>query len=73
VQRDHAQLLIDVSRLLTREGVCVFSCNLRSFLPDLETLGRAHVELEDITQQTIPGDFSRTPKVHHTYLVRHTG
>lgn len=70
VQRDHVELLIDVSRLLTRNGVCVFSCNLRSFAPALEPLARAGVSLEDITAQTIPEDFARNQRVHHTYLLR---
>ena len=72
VQRDHAELLITVSRLLTRNGVCVFSCNLRSFKPDVEALAKAGVEIEDITAKTIPEDFARNPKIHHCYLVRRT-
>ena len=70
VQRDHAELLIGVSRLLAKGGTCVFSCNLRSFKPDVATLAKAGVAIEDITAQTIPFDFARTPKVHHCYLVR---
>ena len=70
VQRDHAELLIDVSRLLTRSGVCVFSCNLRSFAPALEPLAKAGVDLEDITSQTIPEDFARNQRIHHTYLLK---
>ena len=70
VQRDHVELLIGVSRLLTRAGRAVFSCNLRTFRPDVEALAKAGVELEDITARTIPEDFSRTPKVHHCYVVR---
>ena len=70
VQRDHAELLIGVSRLLAKGGTCVFSCNLRSFKPDVATLAKAGVTIEDITAQTIPFDFARTPKVHRCYLVR---
>ena len=70
VQRDHAELLIGVSRLLAKDGTCVFSCNLRSFKPDVTTLAKAGVTIEDITPETIPFDFARTPKVHHCYLVR---
>lgn len=72
VQRDHAELLITVSRLLTQNGICVFSCNLRSFRPDEETLAKAGVEIEDITAKTIPEDFARNPKIHHCYLVKRT-
>ena len=72
VQRDHAELLIGVSRLLAKGGTCVFSCNLRSFKPDVAALAKAGVTIEDITPETIPFDFARTPKVHHCYLVRRT-
>ena len=69
VQRDHADLIISVSRLLSRGGCAIFSCNLRSFKPDIETLEKAGVELVDITAKTISEDFSRNPKIHHAYLV----
>lgn len=69
VQRDHAELLIGVSRLLADGGEAVFSCNLRSFKPDVEKLARYGVEIEDVTPITIPHDFERTPKIHRCYLV----
>lgn len=69
VQRDHAELIIGVSRLLTREGSAIFSCNLRGFKPDTEKLARAGVRLQDITAETIPEDFARNAKIHHAYLV----
>lgn len=70
VQRDHAELLIGVSRLLTRNGTCVFSCNLRTFRPDEAALAKAGVTIEDITSQTIPEDFQRNKRIHHAYLVK---
>ncbi len=70
VQRDHAELLIGVSRLLAKDGVAVFSCNLRSFKPDREALAKCGVAIEDITASTIPHDFERNPRIHHCYLVR---
>lgn len=69
VQRDHAELIIGVSRLLVRGGCAIFSCNLRSFKPDVEKLERAGVRLTDITEETIPEDFSRNRRIHHAYLV----
>ena len=69
VQRDHAELVIGVSRLLVRGGRAIFSCNLRSFRPDVEKLERAGVRLMDITDETIPEDFARNRKIHHAYLV----
>lgn len=75
VQRDHVELLIGVSRLLARDkgeggGTCVFSCNLRTFKPDVAALAKAGVTIEDITDQTIPKDFERNQRVHRCYLVR---
>lgn len=72
VQRDHAELLIGISRLLTANGVCLFSCNLRGFEPDTEKLARAGVEIRDVTEGTIPEDFKRNAKIHHVYLVKRT-
>lgn len=70
VQEDHAELLIQVSRLLTRTGAIVFSCNLRNFKPDVEKLKKAGVVISDITERTIPADFERNKKVHHCYVLR---
>lgn len=69
VQRDHVELLIGVSRLLTEGGCALFSCNLRSFKPDYEQLEKYGVTLEEVTEATIPFDFSRNQKIHHAYLV----
>ncbi|MEE0844910.1 MAG: class I SAM-dependent methyltransferase [Eggerthellaceae bacterium] len=70
VQRDHVRLLSDVVRLLAPGGVAVFSCNLRSFKPDGESLAAAGVSLEDITARTIPHDFERNPKIHRCFLAK---
>lgn len=70
VQRDHVELLVGLSRLLSREGEAIFSCNLRTFRPDIEELARAGVVLTDITNETIPEDFARNKKIHHCYLVK---
>lgn len=69
VQRDHAELIIGISRLLTRGGVAIFSCNLRTFKPDVEKIQRTGVDIEDITSETIPEDFSRNQKIHHAYKI----
>ena len=70
VQRDHVDLIVGISRLLTREGEAIFSCNLRTFKPDTEALARAGVVLTDITEQTIPEDFARNKRIHHCYIVK---
>ena len=71
VQRDHVELLVGVSRLLSEDGLAIFSCNLRTFKPYVDELGKYDVDVEDISPSTIPEDFSRTPKIHKCYLVRH--
>ena len=70
VQRDHVELLRGVVDLLEPSGEAIFSCNLRGFKPDVEALARAGIELEDITDATIPEDFQRNKRIHHCYLVR---
>ena len=70
VQRDHVELLIGVSRLLSLEGHAIFSCNLRGFRPAARELARAGVVLRDITAETIPEDFARNRKIHHCYIVK---
>ena len=70
VQRDHAELLIGASRLLRRGGAILFSCNLRSFKPDVEKITKTGIQMVDISAKTIPEDFERHQKIHHCYLLR---
>ena len=70
VQRDHVELLCGVAGLLTDDGEAIFSCNLRTFRPNVRELERRGVALEDISAETIPEDFSRNARIHRCYLVR---
>ena len=70
VQRDHAELLIALTRMLIPGGLIVFSTNLRDFVPDEDVLQRAGVTISDISAQTIPPDFERNQKIHHCYYVQ---
>ncbi|MCL2402758.1 MAG: bifunctional 23S rRNA (guanine(2069)-N(7))-methyltransferase RlmK/23S rRNA (guanine(2445)-N(2))-methyltransferase RlmL [Coriobacteriia bacterium] len=69
VQRDHVELLISLTRLLRHDGEIVFSTNLRNFTPDLKALEKARVSLENISKQTVPADFERSPNIHHCFIV----
>ena len=62
VQRDHAALLDDVTRVAT---VVWFSTNRRRFKLEWE---RGGFVVADHTRQTIPPDF-RDPKIHHAYRI----
>ena len=69
VARDHVELIITLSRLLTRDGKALFCCNLKHFTLNKEALTKAGVVIHDITADTIPFDFARTQNVHHAYVV----
>ncbi len=70
VQRDHVELLIGISRLLTRDGVAIFSCNRRGFKLDVEPLEKAGVLFEEITARTVSEDFERSHGGHRCWIVR---
>jgi 23S rRNA (guanine2445-N2)-methyltransferase / 23S rRNA (guanine2069-N7)-methyltransferase len=70
IVRDHAEMLIAVSRLLTADGEAIFCCNKRNFKPDIETLEKAGVELEDISASMLPFDFKRNANIRSTYRIK---
>ena len=71
VQRDHAQLIARIGRVLSPEGTLVFSCNRRRFALDTTALAEAGLEARDISASTIPRDFERKPGVHVCWLITH--
>ena len=69
VQKDHLQLIeLAVGRLET-EGLLIFSTNFRKFKLDDEV--EKKFEVNEITAQTIPFDFSRNKKIHRCWEIRH--
>ena len=69
VQRDHAELIITLSRLLTKNGKAIFSCNLRTFTLDADTLAKARVHVEPLGSASVPFDFARSKHVHHAFII----
>ena len=69
IQRDHVALLEGVIRLLAPGGSIVFSGNLRSFKLDEQAVSSLGLQVENITAQTIPEDFSRNPRIHFCYVL----
>jgi 23S rRNA G2069 N7-methylase RlmK/C1962 C5-methylase RlmI len=63
VQRDHAELLAAVARVMAPGGVIWFSTNLRSFVLD-----PLPWPFTDETRATIPPDF-HDPKIHRAYRI----
>lgn len=67
VQRDHVELIKDCSKLLSKDGILIFSNNFRGFKMDSAALD--FLEIRDITPKTIPKDFARTPKFHQCWEI----
>jgi 23S rRNA (guanine2445-N2)-methyltransferase / 23S rRNA (guanine2069-N7)-methyltransferase len=67
IQRDHVLLIRDTARLLAPEGTLIFSTNRRKFT--LDTSALEGLEIEDITDSTIPKDFQRSRWVHKCYKI----
>jgi 23S rRNA (guanine2445-N2)-methyltransferase / 23S rRNA (guanine2069-N7)-methyltransferase len=68
VQRDHVQLLRDVSRLLASGGTLIFSTNRRGFRLDAAAL--SDLIIEDITEASIARDFARNRHIHSCFRMR---
>jgi 23S rRNA (guanine2445-N2)-methyltransferase / 23S rRNA (guanine2069-N7)-methyltransferase len=68
VLRDHAALIQSAVQLLAPGGLLLFSTNAHRFrLAPAEEL--AGLSVEEITKQTLPLDFARSPRVHHLYRI----
>ena len=67
VQKDHVEILRLALARLEAGGIIVFSNNFRKFELDPDVHGMYQVE--DITRQSIPQDFSRRPRIHQCWLL----
>jgi 23S rRNA (guanine2445-N2)-methyltransferase / 23S rRNA (guanine2069-N7)-methyltransferase len=68
VERDHAELLAQVTKVVRPGGVLWFSTNRRRFTldPDLASRLPRRAKIEDLSAATIPLDF-RDPHIHRAY------
>ena len=64
VQRDHEALIKDALKLLSADGVLLFSTNSKHFKLRFSSPG---IDIQDITRDTIPLDFARRPHVHRCW------
>lgn len=69
IQRDHVALIRQAMKRLRKNGVLLFSTNLRNFKLDETSI--AALEITDINRETLPRDFERNPKIHHCWEFRH--
>jgi 23S rRNA (guanine2445-N2)-methyltransferase / 23S rRNA (guanine2069-N7)-methyltransferase len=68
VQRDHVELLQKTLRLLAPGGTLIFSNNLRKFVMGLDA--GTDLEIKNISKETIPTDFERSPRIHNCWLIK---
>lgn len=69
IQHDHGQIIAAGMKLLTPDGLLLFSTNYRKFKLDQDI--RDHYNICDISQKTIPKDFKRNKKIHYCFEIRH--
>jgi 23S rRNA (guanine2445-N2)-methyltransferase / 23S rRNA (guanine2069-N7)-methyltransferase len=65
IQRDHSELIEACLKLLSPDGLLLFSTNAQRFRLD-ESL-RARYRVKDISAATLPEDFARNPKIHQAF------
>ena len=70
VQRNYAELLNGVLRVMRPGGVIFFSTNFRRFKFDAERIGPA--EVVEISRQTVPEDY-RNRRIHRCWKILCTG
>ena len=68
VQRDHVALIRATLARLAPGGLLLFSNNFRKFKLDADAL--KDLSIRDITKRTIPQDFARDQKTHHSFEIR---
>ncbi|MGF1775992.1 bifunctional 23S rRNA (guanine(2069)-N(7))-methyltransferase RlmK/23S rRNA (guanine(2445)-N(2))-methyltransferase RlmL [Vibrio nomapromontoriensis] len=71
VQRDHVMLMENLKRLLRTDGTIVFSNNKRLFKMDHDALAEIGLEAKNISDKTLPLDFSRNKHIHNCWLITH--
>jgi 23S rRNA (guanine2445-N2)-methyltransferase / 23S rRNA (guanine2069-N7)-methyltransferase len=69
VQDDHEKLLRLAMSRLARDGLLIFSTNFRKFI--LSTALTGEFDVREITELTIPEDFSKQPPIHRCWEFRH--
>jgi len=67
IQEDHADLILNAAELLSENGVLYFSTNYRRFKLDTDIL--SDLNIINISEKTIPDDFSRNPRIHYCWEI----
>lgn len=67
VQRDHVELIQNVTHLLEPDGVLIFSNNFRKFKMDHNAFPQ--LKIENLDEAMLPKDFARNPKIHNCWKI----
>ncbi|MCK5674229.1 MAG: class I SAM-dependent methyltransferase, partial [Spirochaetales bacterium] len=65
IQKDHVELIKKCVNRLKPKGILIFSTNFRKFKLDTDSL--IDLQINDISQETIPMDFERNKKTHYCW------
>jgi 23S rRNA (guanine2445-N2)-methyltransferase / 23S rRNA (guanine2069-N7)-methyltransferase len=68
VQHDHVELIRLTAKLLGKNGLIIFSTNYRKF--KMESAALPGLLVENISQKTIPTDFSRSKNIHNCWMIQ---
>ncbi|MCK5200964.1 MAG: bifunctional 23S rRNA (guanine(2069)-N(7))-methyltransferase RlmK/23S rRNA (guanine(2445)-N(2))-methyltransferase RlmL, partial [Spirochaetales bacterium] len=68
IQKDHVELIKKCIVRLKSNGILIFSTNFRKFKLDMGSL--TDLQIEDITEETIPVDFERNKKIHYCWNIK---
>jgi len=68
IQRDHVDLIEQCIERLAPDGTLYFSTNLRGIKLNEKAL--SHLEVVDLTHQTVPMDFQQRKHVHRCWQIR---
>lgn len=68
VQKDHARLIELAMAHLEKDGLLIFSTNFRRFI--LEERLLSLYAIKDVSEESVPFDFSRNEKIHRCWEIR---
>jgi 23S rRNA (guanine2445-N2)-methyltransferase / 23S rRNA (guanine2069-N7)-methyltransferase len=68
IRRDHPNLIDACARVLAPGGLLVFSTNAQKF--KLDEFLASRYTVRDISVETLPSDFERSPRIHRCYEIR---
>ena len=68
IQKDHVELIKKCINRLKSNGTLIFSTNFRKFKLDIDSL--TDLQINDITEETIPVDFERNRKIHYCWKIK---